>query len=106
MMSPNRLSHAVVRGGSRRIPRPRLGENTLQLADELVVTQSPDGTWFVAVRWALIWGSVLLGDKDGCVCWGGGLRTPCSWLTSWWSHSWGRQLGEAGSRASNACDFF
>jgi hypothetical protein len=26
------------------------GENTLQLADELVVTQSPDGTWFVAVR--------------------------------------------------------
>jgi hypothetical protein len=50
MMPPNRLSHAVVRGGSRRIPRPRLGENTLQLADELVVTQSPDGAWFVAVR--------------------------------------------------------
>jgi hypothetical protein len=29
----------------------RGGQNTLQLADELVVTQSPDGTWFVAVRW-------------------------------------------------------
>lgn len=50
LMPPSRLSHAVVRGGSRRIPRPRLGENTLQLADELVVTQAPDGTWFVAVR--------------------------------------------------------
>lgn len=50
LMAPSRLSHAVVRGGSRRIPRPRLGENTLQLADELVVTQAPDGTWFVAVR--------------------------------------------------------
>lgn len=49
-MPPSRVSHAVVRGGSRRIPRPRLGENTLQLADELVVTQAPDGTWFVAVR--------------------------------------------------------
>jgi hypothetical protein len=39
-------------GGARRIPRPRLGENTLLLADELVVTQAADGRWFVAVRWA------------------------------------------------------
>jgi len=53
-MPPARLSRAVVMGGSRRIPRPRLGENTLQLADELVVTQAPDGTWFVAVRWVFL----------------------------------------------------
>lgn len=59
-MPPNRISNAVVRGGSRRIPRPRLNENTLQLADELVVTQAPDGTWFVAVR------CVFLG---GMCCW-------------------------------------
>jgi hypothetical protein len=55
LMPPGRTSHAVVRGGSRRIPRPRLGENTLQLADELVVTQAPDGTWFVAVRCVICW---------------------------------------------------
>jgi hypothetical protein len=30
------------------------GRYTLQLADELVVTQSPDGTWFVAVRWVCL----------------------------------------------------
>jgi hypothetical protein len=52
-MPPNRLSRAVVLGGARRIPRPRLGENTLLLADELVVTQAADGRWFVAVRCAI-----------------------------------------------------
>jgi hypothetical protein len=50
LMPPSRLSRAVVLGGARRIPRPRLGENTLLLADELVVTQAADGRWFVAVR--------------------------------------------------------
>ncbi|WIA36749.1 hypothetical protein OEZ86_008018 [Tetradesmus obliquus] len=50
LMPPHRLSRAVVLGGARRIPRPRLGENTLLLADELVVTQGADGRWFVAVR--------------------------------------------------------
>lgn len=53
-MPPQRLSRAVVLGGARRVPWPRLGENTLLLADELVVTQAADGRWFVAVRCAAV----------------------------------------------------
>lgn len=51
MMPPSRVSKAVVMGGSRRVPWARLGENTLLLADELVVTQAADGRWFLVVRW-------------------------------------------------------
>lgn len=50
MMPPQKVSKAVVMGGSRRVPRARLGENTLLLADELVVTQAADGRWFLVVR--------------------------------------------------------
>jgi hypothetical protein len=50
LMPPSRVSRAVVLGGARRIPRPRLGENTMLLSDELVVTQGANGRWFVAVR--------------------------------------------------------
>eukprot|EP00878_Enallax_costatus_P043239 GHUV01051075.1.p1 GENE.GHUV01051075.1~~GHUV01051075.1.p1 ORF type:complete len:115 (+),score=2.05 GHUV01051075.1:131-475(+) len=52
MMPPSKVSKAVVLGGSRRVPWPRLGENTLLLADELVVTQAADGRWFLVVRYA------------------------------------------------------
>eukprot|EP00879_Flechtneria_rotunda_P009517 GHRR01009961.1.p1 GENE.GHRR01009961.1~~GHRR01009961.1.p1 ORF type:complete len:908 (+),score=299.94 GHRR01009961.1:108-2726(+) len=50
LMPPHHVSRAVVCGGARRVPWPRLGENTLLLADELVLTQAPGGRWFVAVR--------------------------------------------------------
>lgn len=56
LLPPVRLSRAVVLGGARRVPAARLGENTLLLADELVVTQAADGRWFVAVRCERDWG--------------------------------------------------
>eukprot|EP00775_Hariotina_reticulata_P012504 gene12504-12639_t len=49
LMPPSRVSRAVVLGGARRVPCPRLGENTMLLSDELVVTQGANGRWFVAV---------------------------------------------------------
>eukprot|EP00879_Flechtneria_rotunda_P033714 GHRR01037419.1.p1 GENE.GHRR01037419.1~~GHRR01037419.1.p1 ORF type:complete len:132 (-),score=25.95 GHRR01037419.1:177-572(-) len=55
LMPPHHVSRAVVCGGARRVPWPRLGENTLLLADELVLTQAPGGRWFVAVRCAEKW---------------------------------------------------